>query len=369
MNTGNACRLLSSLVLLAMLVPGSVRASTLLFDSHSVLELSIPLDFNALCRPREDPECDYVPTVLEYADENGSQQLLPIEVKVRGGWRSLIENCSAPLLFIRFDETKTAGTPFQGQSMLPLTTHCGRGISLEESSIKQSRHTWEQYILKEYLAHRLYNVMTDVSLKARLVHITYPNPEKPRRKISNYAFFTEHFESVARRNGYRLLQRGAFDQETLDLDAAGRVALFEFMIGNTDWSIKRERNITLLQRPDGAQVPLPFDFDLSGLVDAHHAGPAPSLPIDDVRERYFLGFCMTGNSLESLIDEYLERKEALLAMAAEVPELDKRSLKSIRHFLDEFFDILQSEELRTEQLVNRCQPWPPGSPDHTSNLD
>jgi hypothetical protein len=307
--------------------------------------------------------------VLEYVDENGGQRSMPIEVKVRGGWRSLVENCSAPLLFIRFDETETAGTPFQGQSMLPLTTHCGRGFSLEESSVKQSRHTWEQYILKEYLAHRLYNVITDVSLNARLVHITYPNPQKPGRKITNYAFFTEHFESVARRNGYRLLQRGAFDPEALDLNSAGRVALFEFMIGNTDWSIVHERNITLLQRPDGAQVPLPFDFDLSGLVDAHHAGPAPSVPIDDVRERYFLGFCNTGNSLESLIDEYLEQKDALLAMAAEVPELDKRSLKSTRYFLDEFFEILQSEELRTEQLVNRCEPWPPDLAEQGSSPD
>ena len=42
--------------------------------------------------------------------------------------------------------------------------------------------------LKEYLAHRLYNVITDVSLNARLVRMTYPNPDNPDRKIVNLLF-------------------------------------------------------------------------------------------------------------------------------------------------------------------------------------
>lgn len=368
----NGCRVTPfffSLVLLTTLLPGFVRADTPLFESHAVLELSIPLDFNALCRPREDPDCDYTPTVLEYVDEHGESQSLPIEVKVRGGWRSLSSNCSVPLLFVRFDSAYTAGTPFRDQSMLPLTTHCGRGVSLEEARVKQTRGTWEQYLLKEYLAHRLYNVITPVSLNARLVKMTYPNPEKPGRKISNYAFFTEHFESVARRNGLNLLERGAFDPEKLDLDAAAQVALFEFMIGNTDWSIVRERNITLLEKPDGSQVPLPFDFDMSGLVDAYYAGPAPSLPIDDVRERYFLGFCETGSSLENLFEIYLIRQDALLAVVDEIPELDGRSDRTTRRYLDDFFETLGASEYCTDLIVRQCQPWPPEPTDHASNPD
>ena len=81
--------------------------------------------------------------------------------------------------------------------------------------------------------------------------MTYPNPDKPGRSIVNYAFFTEHFESVAARNGDEYSPRGSFDHEKLDARAADLVALFQYMIGNTDWSIVRERNVVLLQDSSG----------------------------------------------------------------------------------------------------------------------
>ena len=156
-------RLLICLCIVATLNFSDARADVPLFSSHAMMEMTIPLDFKTLCRPREMPDCDYTPTVLEYINEQGQARSIDIEIKIRGGWRSLTRNCSAPLLFIRFNEQQTAGTPFEGQSLLPLTTHCGQGLSLESSRVKQSHVTWEQYLLKEYLAHRLYNAITDIS--------------------------------------------------------------------------------------------------------------------------------------------------------------------------------------------------------------
>ena len=361
--------LLLSLGLFAAVFGGAVRANTPLFDSHSVLELSIPLDFRSLCRPRETPDCDYTSTVIEFLDEHGRQQSIPIEVKIRGGWRSLTKNCSAPLLFIRFNEQETTGTLFEGQSLVPLTTHCGKGLSLESFQAPQRSSTWEQYLLREYLAHRLYNVITDVSLNARLVRMTYPNPDKPRRSIVNYAFFTEHFESVAKRNGDELLMRGNFDHEKLDRHAADLLALFQYMIGNTDYSIARERNIILLQDPSGLLLPLPYDFDMSGLVNAAYAGPAPTLPIDEVTERYYLGFCHPDTDWDSLFDTYLSQQETLLSLIDEISALDKLSIMKADYFLEQFFGILGSRDRREARILKRCQPWPPSAIDHTTPED
>lgn len=330
------------------------------------MALSIPLDFKTLCRPREDPDCDYTPSVLEFRDEQGQSRSIPIEVKIRGGWRSLTRNCSAPLLFLRFDQQSTTGTPFEEQSVLPLTTHCGRGLSLESAKVRQRRSTWEQYLLREYLAHRLFNLITPVSLNARLVRVTYPNPDKPSRKIVNYAFFTEHFESVARRTGGELLERGSFDHERLNARSASLVSLFQFLIGNTDWSITRERNIALIRAPGGSQLPLPFDFDMSGLVNAHYAGPAPTLPIESVRDRYYLGFCHPATDWEELFDTYLAQEYSMFDLVGEIPEMDKRSSQSVTGFLNQFFTILRSDELRNRQIVNHCQAWPPAPIDHTT---
>jgi len=351
-------RAMACLALGSVLVAVDVQADNLLFSSHDMMEVAVPVDFKTLCHPRETADCDYTPTELEYVDQHGERYVIPIEVIIRGGWRSMTRNCSAPLLFIRFDQDSTAGTPFEGQTLLPLTTHCGQGLSVEATRFREHRTDWEQYLLKEYLAHRLYNVITPVSLNARLVQITYPNPDKPNRKIRNYAFFTEHFDSVAARNGKEVIDRGGFDPEKLDTHMAGLVALFQFMIGNTDWSVMRERNIVLLQDLSGAQLPLPYDFDMSGLVNAQYAGPAPDLPIKDVRDRYFLGFCGPGLKQDSFFLPYLENKEALLSLVNTVPGLDRKSAKSTLRYLQEFFEILESEELRTKQIVNQCQPGP-----------
>ena len=359
-------RFLTCLCIAAALNLSDARADAPLFSSHEMMEMTIPLDFKTLCRPRETPDCDYAPTVLEYNDEQGQSHSIDIEIKIRGGWRSLTRNCSAPLLFIRFNEQQTAGTPFAGQSMLPLTTHCGQGLSLESSRVKQSHVTWEQYLLKEYLAHRLYNEITDISLNARLVRMTYPNPDKPNRSIVNYAFFTEHFKSVAKRNGAELLSRGSFDHEKLDAHSADLVALFQYLIGNTDWSIVRERNIVLLQDSGGSLQPLPFDFDMSGLVNAHYAGPAPGLSIDQVTERQYLGFCHPDTNWDALFTFFLDRQEALLSMIAEIPSLNKQSTRVANRFLEQFFSTLQSSESREKKIVSQCQPWPPSTIDHTT---
>ncbi len=363
------CRLLASVCVSLGLASGSALADTSLFDGHEVLNLSIPLDFKTLCRPREDPACDYSPTVLEYVDEHGDDQSLPIEVKIRGGWRSLTKNCSAPLLFIRFDPEATADTPFEGQSMLPLTTHCGQGLSVQAAGSRVYRSQWEQYLLKEYLAHLLYNEISDVSIKARLVRMTYPNPDKPRNKIVNYAFFTEHFGSVAERNGAVVLDRRSFDADRVDLETANRVALFQFMIGNTDWSVARERNIVLLEDKEGRQLPLPYDFDMSGLVNAHYAGPNPALPIDDVKDRYFLGFCMPETGWEPLFREFSGRQAELLAVIDGIPRLSRNSTRSSRRFLQKFFEILQSEPLEKTHIIEHCRPWPPGPDDRMTQGD
>jgi len=363
-----ALRILALICALPAIWAGGVRADTPLFASHEIMDISIPLDFKDLCRPREDDNCDYEPTELEFVDGAGAVQSLPVEVIIRGGWRSLSKNCSAPLLFIRFDESKTAGTPFDGQSVLPLTTHCGQGISIEAAKNRQRRSTWEQYLLKEYLAHRLYNLITEVSLNARLVRVTYINPDKPKSKISNYAFFTEHFESVARRNHLELLGRGSFEHEQLDLPAADQLALFEYMIGNTDWSVVRERNVILLRAPDAQLQALPYDFDMSGLVNAHYAGPAPRLPIDEVRERYYLGYCHPETDWFAISEPFLAKQFDMLSLVNEIPGLDEQNIKSSRHYLETFFETLQSPGLREEKIASQCQPWPPGPEDHTTPL-
>ena len=353
-------RLFCAAALLLLSAPAYGEAP--LFAKDTVLKISLPVDFADLCRPRESENCDFTQTVLIYGDAAGKKHSLPVEIKVRGGWRSLSRNCSTPLLWVRFTEDRVAGTPFAGQSLLPLTTHCGKGLSLESRYRPARRSDFEQYLLREFLAHRVYNLITELSLRARLVRISYPDPERPGRSAQHYAFFTEHFVSAAARTGKQYLARGGFDPDRLDAQAAARLALFQFMIGNTDWSIARERNTMLLQDSEGNQLPVPYDMDMSGLVNAAYAGPPPGLPIDDVRERYFQGYCQPGIDWNALYTEFNDQKRAIMGLAYRLPGLSPNSERWTRYYLESFFDVLDSKERRRKAISEACQPWPP-SPD------
>ncbi len=66
------------------------------------------------------------------------------------------------------------------------------------------------------------------------------------------------------------------DSEINSLDA-DRIALFMYMIGNTDWRIKGGHNIKFI-KPLTHKIlqvtPVPYDFDHSGFINTGYAKPS-----------------------------------------------------------------------------------------------
>jgi hypothetical protein len=337
--------------------PADAR-NPLLFESHALLELTMPVNFDTLCRPSQDPECDYLPTVFEYRDAAGNHRSVRIGIRRRDGWRAQRTNCQVPTLFVRFPGEDTRGTPFEGQTELALTSHCGKGISPDNVPSATLPDDFERYAVNEYLGYRLYNLFTEVSLRVRLARITYANPDNPRRSITNDAFFAEHFESLARRVEAELLPARSVDPARLDTRAADQMALFHFMIGNTDWSIAEQENVIILQFPGGEHVPVLYDLDLSGLVNAHYARPAPGLPIESVRQRYYLGYCHPDTDWTALFAKFRALEGDIARMVLETPRLGRGDRRAVGAYLDSFYEILDSPEARQRRIVEACQPWP-----------
>jgi hypothetical protein len=157
---------------------------------------------------------------------------------------------------------------------------------------------------------------------------------------------------MAARVGAERLPRGSFEPAKLERPGRRQLALFQYMIGNTDWSIARERN-TMLVEIDGRQMPVPYDFDMSGLVNAGYAGPAPGLPIDEVRERYFLGYCQPGTDWERLFADFAARREAILSLgersrASAATAGSRRNTSSTG-----FSEVIESAEERGKRIVER----------------
>jgi hypothetical protein len=342
-------------------------AASRLFTSHEVLDLRLPADFDAMCRPNEVEGCQYTPTTMTYTEASGKEHSLPVEIRVRGGWRARKKHCKVPPLFVRFSPEETRGTPFSGQGLLPLTTHCRSKKNLQMGAA--SGKEYEQYVLREYLGYRLYNVLTDMSLRVRLVRIGYADLDNPDRVTTRYAFFTEHFDQLAARQTAQRLPRKSFDHEKIDLAAFDRVAMFNFMIGNTDFSVVRERNILLLLGEDGRQYPVPYDLDMAGLVNAEYAGVSPRLDFRDVRRRYYLGFCHPGVDFESLYTGFLEKETPMIALLADIPGINRPTRKTTLPYLKKFFKILETPDRRQDKIAGACHPWPPAPEDHTTPPD
>ena len=348
-------------ILLLVIASTGLNAETkapLLFSTNDVLELTMPVDFDKLCSPRATPDCDYTPTVFEYRDANGMEQSVPISIRRRDGWRAMESNCQVPTIFVRFFPEHTIGTPFEGQTTLALTSHCGKGFSQNKASSRPLPDEFESYVSNEFLGYRLYNLVTDVSLKVRFVRITYSNPRDPRRDFTRNGFFAEHFESLAQRFNAELVPESGLDLEKLDRGAAEEVALFNYMIGNTDWSIPEQDNVFLLRFPDGRQVPVLFDLDMSGLVNAHYAAPASDLPIRSVKQRHFQGFCAPETDWDSLFAKFSALEDDMLKMLIDTPGLGRGDRRVSGVYLLSFFDLLENPEERKSKIVDACVKMP-----------
>ena len=87
--------------------------------------------------------------------------------------------------------------------------------------------------------------------------------------------------------------------------------LFNYAVGMTDYTPVFLHNVEPIRRMnDGALIPVGYDFDWSGTVNARYAEPDPSLEIRNVRQRIFQGFCRDID-YEPIFQLFTEKREEL----------------------------------------------------------
>jgi hypothetical protein len=274
-----------------------------------------------------------------------------IDLSARGISRRERGKCSFPPLRIKLKGKAGAASLFHRQRGIKLVTHCN------------AAEPYEQYLLREYAAYRLYNVLTPESFRVRLVRVTYVDDGKPL--APKWGFFIEDADDAARRLGLRELTIEKIERRALDPRALARFALFQYMIGNTDWDVTTGpagsdccHNVKLLsadqQSPTGI-IPLPYDFDNSGLVAAPYAVPNEALPIYDVRTRLYRGYCATNLLARTQAETFVQARPALEAVLGTIPGLSAMSRRAMLTYLDPFFSTIASPEPLQRQLLSKCQ--------------
>ena len=261
-------------------------------------------------------------------------------LKARGNSRLQKNNCKFPLFFLRFGDD-TERTVFAGTKVLPLTTHC------------QTKNVYQDYLHKEYLLYQIFGLLTDHSLRTRLAEIEYVDTGRRDRKTQSYALFVEHFDEAAARLGASIRIASGRKNDTLVRETA-LVEVFQYMIGNTDWSIPFGHNVLLLETEHGA-VPVPFDFDQAGAVNTEYAIPSNKLPITKVTQRLFRGTCKPKGVVDDAIDYVLSKQTAIDELIAGHTLMSERSANRMKKYVARFYDIANQPKQRAKMILNDCR--------------
>lgn len=333
--------------LFVLSVAGPAWSDAPLFASDQTLTLSIEAPIRELIRYKgRKSEYD---AVVRYIDDKGEPVTLDAKIMSRGNAR--LESCDFPPIRLEFDRDKADGTVFAGQRRLKMVTHCQRGRS------------GTRWVLQEYGIYRAYNVITDYSYKVRKLDVTYQDSESERWNRNAPAFFIEATGAAAARLGMDTVRPPDVKTEQYNLVQTTSQMLFQYLIANTDFSVKRGpegegccHNGRVIA-PRGEQagwIVLPYDFDQAGIINTDYALPDRRLGIRQVTARLYRGFCWQNEALKEAAAVFTHKREAITA--ALIPtEISASRQARIRRYIERFYDTINDPAELEEDLLAKCR--------------
>jgi hypothetical protein len=308
-----------------------------LFTSTEPLEFTLVADFKAINRDRDPESKKPYPGTLRIGEAG-----IPVTLNARGHLRRMARTCDYVPLRVAFAKKDVKGTLFARQDAVKLVVQCAGG------------REYEQYILREHLAYRMFNLITPRSFRARLARITYLDAATGKAMGTRSGIFLEDESSVARRMEGRVVELPRLRFDDLHADTLMPMMIFQYMIGNTDYSIYALHNVRIIQRPDKSLHPVPYDFDISGLVNPPYGIPARALMIKSVTERLYRGPCRPLNVVVPVVANFVAKRDAVRALIDGAP-LERGIRDEVRSFIEGFYSAVKSPK-DVRGLFVTCSP-------------
>lgn len=299
-----------------------------LFRANDPVVVWLSSDFKTVFKERDSTSTKQTPAAMRYLEKSDTV-LHDVRLSTRGHFRLKANSCSYPPLKVWFDKEKVKGTLFGGQGTLKLTTHCQKG------------DRYAQNVYMEYAVYAMYNVLTPLSLRARLAMVTMQDIKDPKFEITRPAFWTEDDDEMAKRNKGKVLMQTGGNAAEMDPKQMAITDIFQYMIGNTDFSLLMLHNYRIVQTDTSMGFyPVAYDFDWSGLVSAPYARPDYRLPIKRVTDRLYRGGCHSPELLAETVKLFKEKKGEIYGVLKDIKELDPKRLAEATDYLDEFFKMI-----------------------------
>ncbi len=334
----------NSISLAQTAIPDSSKKSFRLFEEDKIIEITLQFDLSTYFRTK--PQDKYLKANITFHLSKTDSINRNIRLRTRGIFRN--QYCFFPPIELNFKKVDFGYTDLDKISKIKLVPQC------------RSEKENEDYVLREYLAYKLFNVLTDTCFRVRLLRVNYIDTQKKRKPIRQYGFFLEPVEMLIARTNTVQIKTHTLTQKSIVPKVMDRLAIFNYMIGNYDWSLPGQHNVlvikSLVYGSFGLGMAIPYDFDWTGLVNASYAIPAEIVGTENVRERLFLGVCRSKAVYQKELEMFLTKKDEFYKVINEFPYLNRQAKKDMTDYLDGFFDKLEGRrDLIVEILMNSCK--------------
>lgn len=302
---------------------------TRFFKDDKLIIMDLSTDLKKLVSEKKADHYQPATVTLHFPDSAVITE--PITLTARGEFRR--KECFVPSIKLDFknDSTHKLLAPLK---KLKLVVGCG------------TRTADEKLVLKEFLVYKIYNLLSDMSFKVRLLRINFTDTRRKIKSYTQYGFVIEDVDDMAKRNNCKEVDKPAFQQERTDRQQMTLVTIFQYMIGNTDWAVPVYHNIKLMRLvTDSVSFPyvVPYDFDFCGVVNANYAIPNENLEIKSVTERLYRGFPRTIEEVQKALDIFRDKKEEVKNLVMNFEWLDQRSRRDVMDYLEEFYETIQDK--------------------------
>lgn len=326
-------------------LPTKVVPAPAFFESRDPIEVTLTANISKL-RSDKDSNPPWRAATLSYRGLDGNPVTVPLRARTRGIWR--LRTCDFPPLRLNFTSATSKGSIFHQLDKPKLVSYC------------EDKDGYDQYILQEFQLYRIYRLLTAISHNARLLKLTYADSGSGKVRATRYGFVIEEPSALAARLGGQIKEVKGAGSGDLDPYQDALMGVFQYMIGNTDFSVAGLHNVELFFRDDGNVMPIAYDFDFAGAVNARYAVPDVRLNLRSVRQRVFRGYCTDADSYARVFALFKEKQPAIYALYSdEIGKLmDGSTVRETLRYFDEFYETINDRRLAKRSIIESCVDRP-----------
>jgi len=313
-----------------------------LFNINNPFEMDLIFDIKGFIKNKDSEE--YVDAMIAYNNEDGTRIEKNIRIRPRGNSRKKL--CYLPPIKIDFDDEDYEIDLFNDFGKVKLATTCKVA----------SNH--EQYLIKEYLAYKMYETLTEVSFKTYSLKINFIDSQGKKKPFTSYSFIIEDIDDVAKRNGAIEIENNGLLPVHLDRPSMNTFAMYQYLISNVDWHIPNLHNVKLIKSLDHKRPlpqPIPYDLDYCGLVNTDYAVTPERIPIESLTERYWMGTCLQDSEYEEVAKLFLEHKDDILKIWEDCEFLEKFNRTTAIKFINQFYILLEKSNQGKNTILQNCR--------------